>query len=71
MKNHIEIVRIEHYHSIILNNKLIVQESSDDLAQDLQDVFAVMPEGAVSMTNICFNDDEVDEFYAYVAEHSC
>lgn len=71
MKNHIEIIRIEHYHAIALNGKLIVPESCDPLEDDLQAVFNVMPEGRISLSTKTYNDDEVDEFHNYCSSLEC
>ena len=68
MKNHIEIIKIEHYHAIALNGKLIVPCSSDALEKDLQAVFNVMPESRTSISTKHFDDGEVDEFYSYCDE---
>lgn len=66
----LEIVKIEHYHSIIADGKLVLRDSCEDLVNDLAEVFQGKDLAAgVSIHNKVFDDDELDEYEAYLDLH--
>lgn len=68
MKHHLEIVRIDGYHSFILNGKLTLQDSCDDLCNDLIEVFKDLKNiERFSMSIKDFDDNELEEYAEYLA----
>lgn len=66
----LEIVRFEHYHSIIEDGKLVIEDSCDDLVDDLSDVFHGKDLGSgISISNKVFDDNKLDEYNEYLDLH--
>jgi len=67
----IEIVKIEHYHSIIVDGKIIIRDSSNDLVRDLGKIFKDKEiNGGISIRNVVFDDDEDKEYENYLDSHT-
>jgi len=67
----IEIVKIQHYHSIIVDGKLVIIDSSNDLVRDLGKIFKDKEiNGGISIRNVVFDDDEDKEYENYLDSHT-
>lgn len=67
----IEIVKLERYHSIIVDGKVVIRDSREHLVGDLGIVFEGREiNGGVSISNKVFDDDEDKEYENYLDSHT-
>jgi len=67
----IEIAKIQHYHSIIVDGKIIIRDSSNDLVNDLGIIFEGKEiNGGISIRNVVFNDYDDEAYEKYLDKHA-
>lgn len=65
------IAKIQHYHSIIVDGKIIIRDSSNDLVRDLGKIFKDKEiNGGISIRNVVFDDYDEKDYEKYLDKHA-